>query len=82
MDHRQKIPVAHARRLALLRRLVAAMGFQDLVPGERLGGPLAERAQRFEHAALPVDQRAVAVECQDLEIAQAHGGLPSMEAHI
>ena len=34
-----------------------------------------EWAQRVDDAGFPVDQRAVAIEGEDLEVRQAHGGV-------
>src|SRR6185295_6433215 len=40
-------------------------------------GAVTQRAERGEEAGLPIDQRAVAVEAQSLEIGKLHGERPS-----
>ena len=72
----EQIPVEAGRRRPLLRGFMARMRLEDLILRQRphrLGG---KRPQRRQHAALPVDQRAVAIEGKDLEIGELHRTSP------
>jgi len=46
--------------------------FEDLIARKRLFHPFAQGPESLDHSALPVDQRTVAVERQNLEIRQSH----------
>ncbi len=79
VDHGEQPRIKLVRRLALRLRLVIGMGLEDLVARQRPPGPLGQRFETFDHAALPVDQRAVDIEGKGFEIAEAHGGSPRSE---
>ncbi len=75
----QDLRVELARRLGLARRLDRAEGFQEGVVVEVAAAMAVHpRAQLGEDAALPVDQRAVTVEGQRVELGDVgHGGSPA-----
>ena len=77
IDDGEKLGIRHGRRGKLLHGLDAAMGLENFIA--RGGGlqALGQRRERGDHAALPVDERAVAVERQDLEVREFHVALPS-----
>ncbi len=72
VDDQKKVAIVLRRRLQLLRGLVTGMGLEDLVAGQRLRQLAGERLEPLDHSRFPVDERAVAVECQGLEVSQFH----------
>ena len=72
IDTGKKVAVALRRRAELLRRLMAGMRLEDGVAFRRAAvarrDPVRQRTQPLDHAALPVDESAVTVECQNAEI--------------
>ncbi len=76
VHHRQQLTIQLPGRLQLLHRFMPRMRFQDGVATERRFRPVGQRFQRFDHAGLPVDQGAVAIEGQHLEVGQPHACLP------
>ena len=51
---------------------MAGVSLQNLISGEVETGARCERLQALEHAGFPIDERAVAVEGEGLEIRQFH----------
>jgi hypothetical protein len=56
----------------LLAGLVTRMRLKNLVAGHLVPHPTGEALQRLDHPALPVDQGAVAVEGECVEIRKQH----------
>jgi len=72
MNQGEKVAVEHRGRGALLRGFVACEGFQRRLAPDL---DIARRDHGLEglpNAALQIDQRAVAVEGQNLEIREFH----------
>src|ERR1700722_3688217 len=74
VDDREQVPISHCRRIALLAGLVTGVRLKYLVTRERPPGPAAEALQGLDHPALPIDQRAVTVEGERVEIREQHVG--------
>jgi hypothetical protein len=49
------------------------MRFENLVARQRRLNAIQQRTKALENAAFPIYQRAVAVECQGIEVGQLHG---------
>src|SRR5262249_31231738 len=58
----EELAVAHRRGLQLLRPLILSMELEHVLARRLARGAAPERLQRGVHAALPVDERAVAIE--------------------
>jgi hypothetical protein len=74
VHHGQQIAVEHAGGRLLLRRLEVRERRQDALALGLDAVRREPRAQSGDDAALPVDQRAIAVEAQHREIGQPHDG--------
>jgi hypothetical protein len=72
VDNRQQVPISLCRRIALLAGLVTRMRLEDLLAGGRTRRSLGEAFQRLNHPALPIDQGAVTVEGERVEIREQH----------
>ena len=72
IDAGEKIAVALCRCLALLCGFMPGMRLEDHVAIGRgayaFGNPVGQRTKPVHHAGFPVDQRAVAIESQHLEV--------------
>ncbi len=77
MHGREQLGIDHAGRLRLLRRFMPGEGLEHRVAREGESRLAQQRLQRRVDAALPIDQRAVAVEGEDGEIGQLHERLRS-----
>ena len=77
MDDREKGRIAQRWRFALLFGLQAGENVERRLAADiqRFRGD--ERLQRIPQSGFPVDQRAIAIEGQRLEIAQLHLGSSS-----
>lgn len=70
IHYRQQIAVPRSGGDALLCRFVAGMRFEHFVP-TRLGlEPSRQRAQRFNNAGLPVNERPVYIEGKGLKVSE------------
>ena len=76
VDDPEDFPVVLRRRLQLLCGFVARVGLEDFVARKRPPDLRGELSERREHAALPVDERAVAIEGQHFEVGQTHAEAP------
>src|SRR6266576_5991131 len=72
VDDRQQVPISLRRSIVLLAVLVTRMRLKNLVAGQLAPHPTGEALQRLDHPALPVDQGAVAVEGECVEIRKQH----------
>jgi hypothetical protein len=62
----------------LLARLVTRVRLKDLVAGQRTLHPIGETLQGLNHPALPIDQGAVTVEAECVEIRKQHVDSPRL----
>ena len=69
---RQQVPISLCRCIALLAGLVTRMCLEYLVASQRSLHPIAKALQGLDHPALPIDQRAVTVEGECVEIREQH----------
>ena len=72
MHVREQVGIDHVWRLQLLRGFVASEGLQRFIARGLVAALREQWLQRGENAALPVDQRAVAVDGEGAEIGQFH----------
>ena len=75
----QQVSIELCGRLPLLRQLVEGMRLEDFIAGQSASDFAGQRLQRLDHPALPIDERAVAVEGKHFEVGQAHGDLQWIE---
>jgi hypothetical protein len=64
------------------KQFMPRVGFQDLVARQGPPYPSGEGFERLYHAALPIDQRAIAVEGQDFEVGQTHVSVSSVKIPV
>src|ERR1700745_2487930 len=62
VDDRQQLPIPLRGCVTLLAGLVARVRLEDLVAAERPPRSIGQAFQGLDHAALPIDQGAVAIE--------------------
>src|SRR5258708_34909877 len=72
---RQEIGIEQGRALGLDPGFDLAEECEQRLVAERDARPLAPGRQSFEDAALPIDQRAVTVEGQNVDIRESHDGV-------
>src|SRR5688572_29768619 len=72
MDDREQGRIAQGRGLELLVGLEAAEEIKSFLAANVQPGGGNERLKGIPQASFPIDQRAIAIECQRLEIAQLH----------
>src|SRR6185503_10229059 len=72
VNYGEKFVVALRGRHQLLRRFMPRVRLQHLVARELSASLRDERLQSLDYAALPIDERAIAVEGESFEICQSH----------
>ena len=75
VDAGEELRIDHVRRLGFLRALQPGKCRQNVVAGAPDERAPEKWAQRVDDAGFPVDQGAVAIEGEDVEVCQAHGGV-------
>ena len=75
VDAGEELRIDHVRRRGFLCRLQPGKCRQNVVAGTPDEFASKAWAQRVEDAGFPVDQSAIAIEGEDVEVGQAHGGV-------
>ena len=70
INDREQVAIELGRRLDLLRGFMARVRLENFIPFERPRRLAGQGLQGFDHTRFPVDQRAVAIEGQGVEVGE------------